>query len=87
MADLLERDVIEVEQEGHGRESRDDGVRVLLAEVEGLIADRLGRGEALEREMMMRLDGVPMSVIVEAADVLGVVVTRGVWRFGRRGGG
>jgi hypothetical protein len=82
MADLLEHDD---EQEGHGREHEmDSGVRVLLAEVVAIIADRLGRRDTPEREMMWLLDAVPMSIILEAADRLGVTVRGGVWRVGRR---
>jgi hypothetical protein len=42
MADLLEHDPAIDEQEGH----MDAGAKVLLAEVEGIIADRLGQGGA-----------------------------------------
>ncbi|HZZ25076.1 MAG TPA: hypothetical protein VFE60_22050 [Roseiarcus sp.] len=81
MADLLEHDET-VEQEGHRREHwmMDPGTRVLLAEVEGIIADRLGRRDASEREMLWALDGVPMSVVLEAADRLGITSRSGVWR-------
>lgn len=87
MADLLDCVVIEVEQEGHGREHehwRDDGVRVLLAEVEGIIVACLGRGDMPESAMWFVLDGVPESIIFEAADRLGVTVRGGVWRMRRR---
>jgi hypothetical protein len=79
MADLLEHDQAIDEQEGHRREM-DSGVRVLLAEVTAIIADRLGREGAPEREMMWALDGVPMAIVFEAADRLDVVVRFGVWR-------
>jgi hypothetical protein len=34
--------------------------------------------------MLAALDGVPMSVVLEAADRLGVVVWRGAWRLRQR---
>jgi hypothetical protein len=55
MADLLEHDDT-VEQEGHGRECwmMDSEVGVLLAEVEGIIADRLGWRDTLNRRCWRR---------------------------------
>jgi hypothetical protein len=82
MADLLDCVVIEVEREERGW--RDDAARIFVDEVTQLIADRLGRRDATEPEMMMRLDGVPACVIWEAADRLGVTVRGGVWRIRRR---
>jgi hypothetical protein len=75
-----------VEQGGHGREGwvTDSGVRVFLDEITRLIAARLGQGDAPEREMMTRLDGVPLSVVYEAADRLNVVIRNGIWRTKRR---
>lgn len=85
MADLLDRIVVEVEEEERVRERpTDSGARVLMDEVLSLIADRLGREGAPEWEMAVLLDGVPASVIFEAADRLGVVVSRGAWRVRRR---
>ena len=86
MADLLEHDdTVERGGEGHRREHwMDSGVRALLAEVTAIIADRLGRQGTPEREMMWALDGVPASIIFEAADRLGVTIRRGVWRVRRR---
>jgi hypothetical protein len=34
--------------------------------------------------MMTRLDGVPLSVVYEAADRLNVVIRNGIWRTKRR---
>jgi hypothetical protein len=78
MADLLERVVIEVEREERGW--RDEAARIFIDDVTRLIAARLGQGDAPEWEMMLRLDGVPATVILTATDALGVVVARGVWR-------
>ena len=78
MADLLDRIVIEVEQEERGW--KDDATRVFVAEIVQIIADRLARRDTPESEMLWVLDGVPMSVVFEAADRLRVVVWRGVWR-------
>jgi hypothetical protein len=80
MTDLL--DCVEVEQEERGW--RDHAARIFVDEVTRLIAVRLGRGDAPESEMMMRLDGVPACVIFEVADRLGVIVARGLWRIRRR---
>jgi hypothetical protein len=85
MADLLDHDDT-VEQvhgggEGHRRKHwMDSGVRVLLAEATAIIADRLGRQDTPESEMLAALDGVPMSIVLEAANRLGVTVRGGVWR-------
>ena len=86
MAELLEHDSA-VEQEEHGRERwmTDPGARVLLAETTSIIADRLGREDTPESEMLAAIDGVPASIVFEAADRLGVIVRRGVWKFRRRG--
>jgi hypothetical protein len=59
--------------------------QVLLDEATAIIADRLGRRGTPESEMMWALDGVPMSIILEAADRLGVTVRGGVWRVRRPG--
>ena len=88
MADLLDRVVIEVQRkEEHEREPErqmmDPGALVLLDEVTAIIADRLGRLDTSEREMMWLLDGVPMSIILMAADQLGVTVRGAVWRIKR----
>jgi hypothetical protein len=58
----------------------DSGVTVLLRETEDIIADHLSRGDVRETKIMRALDGVPRAVILEAADRLGVVVSRGAWR-------
>jgi hypothetical protein len=81
--DLLEHDDV-VEQEGQERRWRDDAARIFVGEITRLIAARLGQGDAPEREMWFVLDGIPMCVVLEAADRLGVVVRCGVWRI-RRG--
>ena len=85
MADLLEHDdaVEQVRRGGEGHRRKhwmDSGVRVLLAEATAIIADRLGRQDTPESEMLAALDGVPMSVVLAAADRLGVTVRGGVWR-------
>jgi hypothetical protein len=80
MADLLDRVVIEVEREERGW--RDDAARIFIDEVTRLIAARLGQGDAPEWEMMMRLDGVPATVVLAATDALGVVVRGSVWLGG-----
>ncbi|HEY1864209.1 MAG TPA: hypothetical protein VGG77_11105 [Roseiarcus sp.] len=84
MADLLDDDTVEQEGRRSERWVMDPGVAVLLAEVTAIIADRLGRRDTAEREMMWMLDGVPTSVILEAADRLGVTVRGGFWRMRRR---
>ena len=86
MADLLEHDVAVEEQEGGGRERwmEDSGAQVLLSETIEIIADRLGREDTPELQMLAALDSVPMEIILAAADRLGVVVWRGVWRVRRR---
>jgi hypothetical protein len=63
----------------------DSGVRVLLDEATAIIADRLGRQDTLESEMLAALDGVPASVVLAAADRLGVTV-RGLACGGLGGG-
>jgi hypothetical protein len=83
MADLLDDDDA-IEQEGRVREPwTDSGLAVLLRETEDIIADHLSRGDAREAEIMRSLDGVPLSVIYEAAD--GPASSRGAARGGSGG--
>ena len=82
MADLLERDVIEVEQEG--RRWRDDAARIFVNKVTQLIADCLGRGNMPEAAMSFVLDGVPMDIVLLAIDQLDVITMGGLWRLRRR---
>jgi hypothetical protein len=49
----------------------DPAAAVLLDETTAIIADRLGQEDTPEWEMLAVLDGVPMSIVVEAADRLG----------------